>query len=66
MANVDIEFLGPLHTAKVGGKGQTALPDVIISAFSTVALPTSLDGGVHVLSLAVVEIVAEILVVCSR
>ena len=46
-----------------GSEGQAALPDVIISAFSTVALPASLDAGAHVLSLTVAEVVAEILVV---
>ena len=45
------------------GKGQTDLPDVINSAFSTVALPVSLDASVHVLSLTIVKVVAEILVV---
>ena len=67
MVNVDLEFLGPLDATEFGGKGQAALSDVIISAFSAVALPASLDTGAHVLSLAVVEVVAEILVVhCGR
>ena len=63
VANIDLEFLGPLDATEFGGKGQAALPDVIISAFSTMALPASLDAGAQVLSLAVVEVVAEILVV---
>ena len=63
VANVDLEFLGPLDTTELGSEGQAALPNVIISAFSTVALPVSLDAGAHVLSLTVVEVVAEILVV---
>ena len=57
MANVDLEFLGPLDATEFGSEGQATLPDVIISAFSTVAFPTSLDAGAHVLSLTVDEVV---------
>ena len=62
VANVDLEFLGPLHTVELRGESQTAILDIIISAFSTVARPPSLDAGAHVFSLAVVEVTAEILV----
>ena len=65
MANVDLEFLGPLDATEFRSEGQAALPDIIILAFSTVALPTSLDAGAHVFSLAVVEVAAEILTVCA-
>ena len=63
MANVDLEFLGPLDATEFGSEGQVALPDVIIPAFSMMALPASLDAGAHVLILTVVEVEEEILVV---
>ena len=65
VANVDLEFLGPLDTTELESEGQAALPDVVILAFSMVALPTSLDAGAHVFSLTLVEVMAEILVMCG-